>query len=365
MRVPISKIAFSKKEENAVLEVLRSGNLVQGEKVKEFEKKFAKYVGAKYAAAVSNGTTALHLALFLLDLKKDDEVITSPFSFIASTNSILYVGGKPVFVDINNEFNIDASKIEEKITKKTKAILPIHLFGNPCEMDKIMSLARKYKLKVVEDAAQAHGAEFGGRKIGSFGDLTCFSFYGTKNMTTGEGGMITTNDSSLYNKIKMLRSHGSSKRYYHKFLGFNFRITDIQAAIGVVQLNKLNASNEKRIENAKYLNKKLKNIKGIITPEIKNNKKQVFHQYTTIITSEFPFSRDTLVKKLNKRGVECGVYYPLPIHKQESMLRYNKLKLPIAEKLSSQVLSLPINPSVSHRDLDFIYRCFKEIYNEK
>lgn len=360
----LSRIVFSKDEEDAVLKVLRSGNLVQGEKVEEFEKKFAQYIGTKYAVAVSNGTTALHLALFLLDLKKDDEVITSPFSFIASTNSILYVGGKPVFVDIDGEFNIDASKIEEKITKKTKAILPIHLFGNPCEMDKIMKLAKKYKLKVVEDAAQAHGAEFKGKKIGSFGDLACFSFYGTKNMTTGEGGMITTNDNNLYNKIKMLRSHGSSKRYYHKFLGFNFRITDIQAVIGVVQLKKLNEFNRIRIKNAKYLNEKLKNIKGIITPEIKGDKKQVFHQYTIIVTPEFPVKRDVLVKKLNACGIECGVYYPLPIHKQESMAHFNGLKLPMSESLSAQVLSLPVNPLVTRKDIDFIYQSIKGISNE-
>lgn len=365
MLIPISKIIFSKDEENAVLEVLRSGNLVQGAKVEEFERMFADYIGSKYAAAVSNGTTALHLALFLLGLNKNDEVITSSFSFIASTNSILYVGAKPVLVDIGKDFNIDVSKIEKKITKRTRAILPIHLFGNPCDMDKIISIARKYKLKVIEDCAQAHGAEFKERKVGSFGDLGCFSFYGTKNMTTGEGGMITTNNSTLYNKIKMLRSHGSLKRYYHKYLGFNFRITDMQAAIGVVQLKKLDKLNSKRIKNAKYLNQKLQNIKGIVTPLIEENKKQVFHQYTIIVTPEFPIKRDLLVKKLLKKGVESAVFYPLPIHKQESMFDMHKLKLPISETLSNQVLSLPINPFITTRDLDYIYESIKIISDEQ
>lgn len=361
--IPISKIIISQDEERAVLEVLRSGNLVQGEKVLEFEKEFAEYIGAKFPVAVSNGTTALHLALLSLGLGTGDEVITTPFSFIASTNAILYVGAKPVFVDIKEDFNIDASKIEEKITKNTKAILPVHLFGNPCDMDIIMDTARKFSLKVIEDAAQAHGAEFNGKKVGSFGDYGCFSFYATKNMTTGEGGMIVTEDKDLYEKLKMLRSHGSSKRYYHDFLGFNFRMTDIQAAIGIEQLKKLDEFNSKRIENALYLNGKLKNIKGIVFPKIDKNKKHVFHQYTIIVTSDFPLNREDLRTSLKERGIECAVYYPLPIHKQESMNALGDLNLPVCEKLSQQVISLPIGPSLKAEDLDYIVEVLTAISN--
>jgi len=190
--IPIVRVSFDKKEEEAVLGVMRSGQITQGKEVEKFEEEFAKFMGTKFAIATSNGTTALHLALLSLGIGENDEVITTPFSFIASTNCILYVGAKPIFVDIKDDFNIDVSKIEEKITNKTKAILPVHVFGNPCHMDKIMELAKKYKLKIVEDACQSHGAEYKGKKVGSFGNAGCFSFYATKNMTTGEGGMITT-----------------------------------------------------------------------------------------------------------------------------------------------------------------------------
>lgn len=360
--IPITKILFDKKEENAVIKVMRSGQLAQGQEVERFENEFAKFIGTKFAAATSNGTTALHLSLLALGIKKGDEVITTPFSFIASTNTILYVGAKPVFVDIKDDFNIDVSKIEEKITSKTKAILPVHLFGDPCDMDKIMELARKYNLKVIEDACQAHGAEYQNKKVGSFGDVGCFSFYATKNMTAGEGGMITTNDKKVYEKLKMLRSHGSKMRYYHDFLGYNFRMTEIQAAIGLEQLKKLEEFNSRRINNAKYLSSLLKDIKGIIFPRINRDKKHVFHQYTVTLNNKFPVTRKELVEILTKKGIEYGIFYPLPIHKQKEILDlgicYN---LPKAEALSENVLSLPIHPKIAKKDLDFIAQILKKI----
>ena len=218
--ISISKVSFSKKEVHAALMVLRSGHVTQGKEVGEFEREFAKYIGSKYAVAVFNGTAALHLALLALKIGPGDEVITTPYSFIASTNAILYVGATPVFVDIIDDYNIDADKIEGKITPRTKAILPVHLFGNPCEMDKILAIAEKYDLKVVEDACQAHGAEFKGKKVGTFGNIACFSLYATKNMITIEGGMITTNDRGLYEYLIMARSHGARKKYHHEFLGY-------------------------------------------------------------------------------------------------------------------------------------------------
>lgn len=353
--IPIAKIVLSKEEEEAVLKVLRSGTLAQGEEVEKFEKEFASYLGVRYAVAVSNGTVALYLALLSLKLKKDSEVITTPFSFFASTSTILQAGLKPVFVDVGRDFNIDVSKIEDKITKKTRAILPVHLFGNPCEMDKILSLAKKYNLAVIEDACQALGAEYDGKKVGTFGKLGSFSFYATKNMTTGEGGMIVTNDKKLYDFLKMARNHGSRKRYFHEFPGYNFRMTEIQASLGRVQLKKLDIFNKKRVKNASFLNDLLKDVKGLRLPKISGYKNHVFHQYTIIINKDFPLTRQKLLEELSKKGIGHGIFYPLPIHKQPAIKQFGYDDyLPISEALSKQVISLPIHPHLKKKDLDYI-----------
>lgn len=335
--------------------------LAQGLKVEEFEKKFAKYVGAKYAVAISSGTAALHLSLLAHGIGPDDEVITSPFSFIASSNCILYVGAKPVFVDIEPDyFCSDPNLIAEKITKKTKAIIPVDLYGHPCQIKGIKHLVFDKGVVVIEDACQAHGAEVGGRKVGSFA-TTCFSFYPTKNMTTGEGGMVTTNNRQVAEKVKLLREHGSKVRYYHDLLGYNFRMTDIAAAIGIEQLKKLEKFNRQRIRNADYLTRKLSGVSGIITPQVRKNCRYVFHQYTIRITSEFGKSRDEVVEVLKKNGIGFGIYYPLPIHQQRL---YRKLgyrdHLPVAEKMSQEVLSLPIHPGVTKKDLDSIAAVFRK-----
>lgn len=358
--IPIAKIAFSKEEEKTILKVLRSGQIAQGREVEKFEKEFAQYLGCRYAVAVNNGTAALQLALRSIGLKKGDEVITTPFSFIASANAILSTGAKPVFIDIDEDFNLDVSKIEAKITSKTRAILAVHLFGNPCEMDKILFLARKYQLVVVEDACQAHGAEYQGKKMGSFGKLGCFSFYATKNITTGEGGMIVTNNKKLAEWLRKARNHGSSQRYYHDFLSYNFRMTDIQAALGRIQLRKLDRLNKKRRRNAWYLNENLKGIPGLILPSVSPDKTHVFHQYTVRITNDFPCSREELLKILEKKGIDFSIFYPLPIHKQKPFLELGyKDKLPVAEKMSQEVVSLPIHPLVKEKDLDYIIDTLK------
>src|SRR3990167_7979757 len=237
--IQISEPNIGNQELKAAAKVLKSGNLAQGKLVEKFEKAFAAFIGTKYAIATSNGTTALHLALLALGIKKRDEVITTSFSFVASTNAILFAGAKPIFVDIKDDFNLDPKLIEEKINKKTKAILPVHLYGYPAEMRMVMEIARKHKLLVIEDAAQAHGAMIGSKMVGSFGHCNCFSFYPTKNMTTLEGGMVTTNDEILAKKIKLLRNHGSEVRYHHQLLGYNFRLTELQAALGIAQLKRL------------------------------------------------------------------------------------------------------------------------------
>ena len=355
--IPIAKPLIDQEEIDGVVSVLKSGTIAEGPKVKEFEEAFAKYIGAGHAIAVNSGTAALHVALLAKGIGKGDEVITTPFSFIATANSVLYTGAKPVFADIDEStYNLDPNGLEKKITKNTKAIIPVDLYGNPAEMGAIMDIASDHGLAVIEDACQAHGAEYLGKKAGSF-DVGCFSFYPTKNMTTSEGGMITTDDAEVVETARMLRSHGSRARYYHEALGFNLRMTDIGAAIGLAQLRKIDKFTSKRIDNAEYLNKMLGDIPGIVTPAVREGCKHVFHQYTIRVTEEYGMSRDSLAKKLNSAGISTGIYYPLPIHKQPYYvsLGYDECH-PVSERLAGQVLSLPVHPSLSHDDLDVISR---------
>lgn len=353
--IPIAQPIIENDEINAVVEVLKSGVIAQGPKVKVFERAFSEYIGTEYAIAVSSGTSALHISLLAHGIGSGDEVITTPFTFIATANSILFTGATPVFADISEDtYNIDPDCILEKITPKTKAILPVHLYGQSAEMSAIMDLAEDHNLIVVEDACQAHGSEYNTKKVGSFA-TGCFSFYPTKNIATGEGGMITTNDPEINACARMIRDHGSKERYLHEILGFNLRMTDISTAIGLAQLKKLDTFNKTRQENAKYLTSKLKALKGIITPFIKDNCKHVFHQYTIRVTEDFGISRDQLVKILNNKGIGTGVYYPIPVHKQPL---YQKLgykdSIPISEKVAKQVISLPIHPKITKKDLDYI-----------
>jgi perosamine synthetase len=309
--IPIAKPIIGKEEKEAVLEVLNSGILAQGPRVGEFEQQFAGFIGTEFAIAVGSGTAALHIALLAHGIGKGDEVITTPFTFIATANSILFTGAMPVFADIEEEtFNIDLEKIQEKITGKTKALLPVHLYGNPADIKAVMDIAEDKNLLLIEDACQAHGAEFEGRNVGSFG-TGCFSFYPTKNMTSSEGGMITTDDERIAERARMLRDHGSRERYIHETLGFNLRMTDISAAIGICQLKKLPEFNRKRIENADYLSRAIDNGK-IIKPGVMENCTHVFNQYTIRMNE----GRDKTVEKLKKEGIGTGIYYPIPIHKQ-------------------------------------------------
>ena len=362
IKIPIAKPLIGDEEVNEVINVLRSGQLAQGPMVEKFEKAFSEYIGVKESIAVGNGTEALHLALLAAGIKKGDEVIVPSFTFIATANSVLFCNAKPVFADIReDDFNIDPDDIQKKITPRTKAIIPVHLYGQSSDMKAIMDIAEDNNLVVIEDACQAHGAEFNNKKVGSFG-IGTFSFYGTKNMTTGEGGMITTNNSEIADKLRMLRQHGMRIRYHHEILGFNFRMTDLQAAIGYWQLKKLDRFNETRIKNAKLLTKGLGGIKGVITPEVMPNRKHVFHQYTIRITKDFKLSRDELVDELKKRGIGVGVYYPIPIHKQKIYRELGyKVNLPITERLTDEILSLPVHPNVSEDDINYIINAFEEL----
>ena len=346
--VSIAKPFFGEEEKTAVLAVLDSGMLAQGQRVAEFESRFAELCGVKQAVAVASGTAALWATLLAHDIGPGDEVITTPFSFIASSNCILYVGATPVFVDIEPDTClIDAAAIEAAITERTRAILPVHLYGQPCDMAAILELVGQHNLVLVEDACQAHGATYQGQPVGSFG-TGCFSFYPTKNMSTGEGGIITTNDEALAERLRMLRNHGQSQRYRHEVLGYHFRSTDLAAAIGLAQLDKLEAWNEQRIANAAYLSERLQ---GVATPVVRPGRRHVFHQYTIRV----PEGRDALQAHLREQGIGTAVHYPLPIHHQPLYRSLGfDVAMPRAEAAGREVLSLPIHPAVTRSDLDRI-----------
>jgi len=347
--IAISKPQFGDEELALVREVLESGVVAQGPKVAQFEEEFAALCSTQYAVAASSGTTALHLALLAHGIGPGDEVITSPFTFIASANSVLFTGAMPRFVDIRPDtFNIDPALIEAAITPRTKAIMPVHLYGLMADMTPIMEIAERHGLAVIEDAAQAHGASYHGRKAGSFG-TGCFSLYATKNMTSAEGGMVTTNDPQIAEQVKLLRAHGSKVRYYHDILGYNFRLTDLHAAVGLAQLRKLEQFNAIRQQNAEFLNQHLQNV---ITPQVPAGQTHAWHQYTIRLTHT---DRDSAIEKLKAQGVGSAVFYPVPVYRQKVYLdRGYDQSLPVTEEITKQVLSLPIHPALSSADLETI-----------
>ncbi|MEA2054916.1 MAG: DegT/DnrJ/EryC1/StrS family aminotransferase [Candidatus Thermoplasmatota archaeon] len=351
--ISIAKPLIGAEEKQAVSEVLDSGMIACGPKTKEFEEEFANFVGTKYAVATNSGTASLHIALLSLGIREGDEVIVPSFSFIATANSVLFCNAKPVFCDINSKtFNIDINKIEKLITDKTKAIMPVHLYGQPADMKPILEVAEKYGLYVIGDAAQAHGAKYDNKMIGSFGDVECFSFYPTKNMTTGEGGMVTTNSEKVAERAYSIRNHGREKTkcgYGHNRLGYNYRMTDIAAAIGIEQLKKLPKFNERRKENAKYLNKKLDEMKGIETPYALKNVEHVYHQYTIKCKD-----REKLIQKLKENGIGYGIYYPKPLHSYKHLKGFAHDDLKNSEEVAKEVISLPVHPSLTKDDLEKI-----------
>lgn len=354
--IPIARPITADEELKAIEEVLTSGMLAQGKAVNEFENLFSDYIGVKNAIAVSNGTVALDVALKALGIKEGDEVITTPFTFIATANSILYQKAKPVFADVDERtFNINPVDVLNKITAKTKAIIGVHLFGHPFDVKAIQEICEDHKLLLVEDCAQAHGAEYQGKKVGSFA-TGCFSFYPTKNITTGEGGIITTDNNEVSESCRLLRNHGQSSKYYHTILGYNYRMTDIQAAIGIAQLNKLNEFNKKRIQNAEYYNKHIK-LDGLITPYKDANVKHVYHQYVIKVEKD-SIDRDVFMKYLTDNGIGCAVHYPLPIFSQPLYrdLGYTDeiAKCPVTSDIVNRVLSLPIHPSLSEENLNYV-----------
>ncbi len=363
--IPISKPVFTDKEIKDVVRVLRSGYLRQGPRTEEFEKKFCKKVGAKYAYAVNSGTAALHVS-YLSILEKGDEVIVPAFTFIATASTVVYSNAKPVFADIDEEtFTIDPQDVNEKMSPKTKAIAPVHLFGHAANMKTLAKIAEDRDLYLVNDAAQAHGTKIEGNDVGALDDLNCYSFYTTKNMTTGEGGMVTTNERKLYEKGRLIRSHGQESKYHHVLFGLNYRMTDIAAAIGLNQLEKLDKFLEKRRRNAETLTKALEKIEGIRPPIIKSNVDHSFYMYSVLMDlSRFKCTRNEFVKALQAENIGCSVHYPIPLTKQPVFRENFKVhECPVAEAVSERIFSLPVHPQLNKTQLEKIVEAVEIVAN--
>lgn len=366
--IPISKPLIGEKEKSNVLSVLESGMLAQGPRVKELEQAFAKLCGATHAVAVNSGTAAIHAALYAAGIGPGDEVITTPFTFVATANPILMQGATVVFCDIKEDtLNIDPEKVREKITSKTKAIIAVDLYGHPADYNKLRSIADKHHLIIIEDACQAVNAEYYGKKAGSLADIAVFSFYATKNIMCGEGGMITTNNEKFAMRAGRFRHHcRDSAHYDYVDLGYNYRMTDIAAAIALAQLERLNEFTEKRISNAKTFNEAFKSVGGIVTPVVMPNVKHVFHQYTIRVSAS---KRDGLKKYLFDHEVDSAVFYPKPLHLYPHFARlgYKQGDFPVAELASKEVLSLPVHPALAESDIQSVIKTVKRgmTFNEE
>jgi len=336
--------------DSAIQAVIDSTQFIQGPAVKEFEKNAAEYLGCKHAIGCASGTDALQVSMMSLDIKPGDEVITTPFTFVATTETIALLGAKPVYADIDEKtYNIDPDKIKDKITSRTKAIIPVHLYGQPAEMDDIMAVARSYGLKVIEDAAQAFGAEYKGRKVCTFGEVSAISFYPSKNLGAfGDGGMITTNDDELADKIRMIISHGSRKKYYHEILGVNSRLDSIQAAVLNVKLKYLDEYCNSRIDAAEKYNRLLSDYLQV--PYVLPYVKHIFHQYSVRVKD-----RDGLRKYLSDNGIPTMIYYPVPLHLQSAYrYDYKENDYPVSEMISKEIISLPMHTEMTDEQIEYI-----------
>ncbi|MCR4435055.1 MAG: UDP-4-amino-4,6-dideoxy-N-acetyl-beta-L-altrosamine transaminase [Clostridiales bacterium] len=374
--VPYGRQWIEEDDIQAVVEVLRGNYLTTGPKIEEFESKLAEAVGAKYAVAVSSGTAALHAACFAAGINRGDEVITSPMTFAATANCVLYMGARPVFADIDPQtYNIDPSDIRKKITPKTKAIIPVHFTGQPCAVDEIMDIARQYNLAVIEDGAHALGAEYNGRRIGAIGDMTTFSFHPVKHITTGEGGAVTTNSRELYERLLMFRSHGITREaakltdshgpwyYEQQFLGYNYRMTDIQAALGVSQLDKLDRFLRKRREYADRYNRAFEGFDGVVPHYQPPNSISAWHLYVIRLELEkLRASRKQIFEELLARNIGVNVHYiPVYYHPYYRKMGYGKGLCPNAETFYERAITLPLYPKMEVEDIDYVIKNVKAV----
>ncbi len=354
--IPMARVEVGREEEEGVLEVLRSGMLAQGPRVAELEEAFAELHGVDHAVAVNNGTTALVAAMQALDVKPGDEVVTTPFSFIATLNAILEAGGRVRFADIGPDFNIDPAAIEALVTERTRVLMPVHLYGLPADMGPIADLAQRRGVAIVEDAAQSVGATYGGRAVGSFG-VGSFSLYGTKNITCGEGGMLTTDDATIADRLRLLRNQGMRARYQYAVAGHNYRLTDIQAAIVLPQLRRLKTIVQARQANAKALSAGLAGITGLVLPVVPEGREHVWHQYTVRVTPDAAVDRDGLSARLTEAGIGNGFFYPRLMHDYDCYRGHPLVaadETPFARQVASEVISLPVHPGVSPSDIERI-----------
>lgn len=349
--------------DSAIKRVLESGWFILGEELKNFEKEFSKYLGVKYAVGVNSGTDALYFALLAAGIGPGDEVITVDNSFISTVLAIFWVGAKPVFVDVDQyTYNVDPARIEEKITSKTKAILPVHLFGYPCEMSKIMKIATKYDLKVIEDACQAHGSSYKGKKLGTIGDIGCFSFYPAKNLGAyGDAGAIVTNNEKIAKKLILLRNYGQKEKYYFQIKGFNSRLDEIQAAILREKLKRLDKWNKKRKKIAEKYYQELSGLPIVLPP--KEAKDRQGNNYVFVIKVK---DRDSFQQYLSESGITSLIHYPVPIHNQEccSELLGEGNKLRLTEKLAKEIISLPIFPQMEDGEVDYVCEKIKDFFKK-
>jgi len=362
-KISLSKPDITEKEQKAVLEVLKTSTLSLGKKNLEFEKQIAKFAGVKYAVAVNSGTSGLHLIIKALGISDGDEVITTPFSFISSSNCILFEKAKPVFVDIDEKtLNIDVKKIEEKITKNTKAILAVDVFSQPADWKELKKIAKKYKLFLIEDSAEALGSEYFGKKCGSFGDASVFAFYPNKQITTGEGGMILTNNKKIAefcrSSVNQGRKNIDGKWLEHIMLGYNYRLDEMSCALGVCQMQRIKEILSKRKKVADLYNKKLKDIKELETPYIEKNNKLSWFVYVVKVKK----NRDLIIKEMAKKGIQCGNYFQ-PIHLQpfyKKEFGYKNGDFPIAETISKKTIALPFYGNLSEKEIDFVVKNLNE-----
>jgi perosamine synthetase len=355
--IPISTVQLGPEVEQSVLEVLRSGQIAQGSKVAEFERAFAELCGVEHAVAVNNGSTALTAALQGLGVGPGDEVLTSPFTFIATVNAVLATGAQVRFADIRAaDFAIDPGAVKDAITDRTGVLMPVHLFGQTADMDPLLAIAEEHGVHVVEDAAQSHGAKYRGRSAGSFG-VGCFSMYATKNLTTGEGGMITTSDDVLADRLRVIRNQGMRARYQYELVGHNYRMTDLAAAVGIPQLPRYAEQVRRRRSNAARLTERLRGLPGLVVPEVLPGREHVWHQYTVLVTEEAKVDRAGLAAGLAEHGVGSGIYYPKLAFDYDCYAEHplvTPAETPVAARVAAQCLSLPVHAALSDDDVERI-----------
>jgi dTDP-4-amino-4,6-dideoxygalactose transaminase len=354
MMISLSKMYVDEHIRQAVIDVLNSGKYIKGQKLETFERDFAVFCSTKYAVGVSSGTSAILLSLMALGVGAGDEVIVPSHTFIATASPSVFLGARPVYADIDPEtYTIDPSEIQRKISRRTKAIIPVHLYGHPCDMDAVNELAREHGLYVIEDACQAHGTVYKNRRAGSLADVGCFSFYPSKNMTVlGDGGMVTTNNEELARKVRMLADHGRTEKYVHELLGLNFRMSEVHAAIGIEQVRHVDKWNIRRREIAAQYNRLFHDLE-LVTPVEKKWAKHVYHVYVIRVKQ-----RDKLALYLKEKGIQTGIHYPVPLHRQPCIR--SDVSLPVTEEYVDEILSLPMHSQLTDVEVEYVYSCVRE-----